>query len=163
MWGYECLEIVQGNVLYHVVSNLKANEDELQSYFDESNGGDQEQALRNLSNSCHNEFVINDPIEGMQPLKRTAKWRISMAYYGIYKVFSVPCGRSSTISLQMVKMESKSVCRKSTDRRCLTNSLTHCTCIRSYTSQKGISRTTGSIGLHPILTGMADPPISTQI
>jgi hypothetical protein len=89
VWGDECLQTVQGHVLYHVVSNAKANEDELQAYFDEPDGGDHEQALRNLSNAWRDEFAVNDPIEGeVADRMRTAEWRISMAYYAIYKAFS---------------------------------------------------------------------------
>ena len=89
VWGDECLQTVQGHVLYHVVSNAKANDDELQSYFNESNGGDREQALRNLSNAWRDEFAVNDPIEGEAADRmRTAEWRISMAYYATYKAFS---------------------------------------------------------------------------
>jgi hypothetical protein len=89
VWGDECLRTVKGHVLYHIVSNAKSNESELESYFNKSSAGDQEQALRNLSNAWRDEFAVNDPIDG-EPADRmrTAEWRISMAYYAIYKAFS---------------------------------------------------------------------------
>jgi hypothetical protein len=89
VWGDECLRTVQGHVLYHIVSNAKSNEDELESYFDETESGDKEKAIRNLSNAWRDEFAVNDPIDGeAEDRMRTAEWRISMAYYAIYKAFS---------------------------------------------------------------------------
>lgn len=89
VWGDECLQTVQGHILYHIVSNAKAKEDELRAYFEGSNSGDAEKALRNLSNAWRDEFAVNDPIDGgAADRMRTAEWRISMAYYAIYKAFS---------------------------------------------------------------------------
>lgn len=89
VWGTSVTD-VQNHVLYHVVSNALKHEQELDSFFEDERPMSQIQKVRdNLSNAWRDEFALNDPIDGSaEDRMRTTEWRISMAYYAIFKSHS---------------------------------------------------------------------------
>jgi len=88
-WGDSLID-VQNHVLYHVVSNAIRHEQELDNFFEDVRPVSQIQQVRdNLSNAWRDEFALNDPISGSAADRmRTTEWRISMAYYAIFKSHS---------------------------------------------------------------------------
>ena len=88
-WGSN-LSDVQNHALYHVVANSQENEQELNQFFsDKESGAQPNKAMKNISNAWRDEFALNDPIDGdVRDRMRTAEWRITMAYYSIYKATS---------------------------------------------------------------------------
>lgn len=88
-WG-KSLTDIQNHVLYHVVSNALEHEQELDDFFEEVRPISQIRQMRdNLSNAWRDEFALNDPISGSaEDRMRTTEWRISMAYYAVFKSHS---------------------------------------------------------------------------
>jgi hypothetical protein len=84
------LSDVQNHALYHVVANAQENEEELNQFFsDKESGAQPNKAMKNISNAWRDEFALNDPLDGdVRDRMRTAEWRITMAYYSIYKATS---------------------------------------------------------------------------
>lgn len=89
IWG-SSLEDIQNHVLFHVVNNSIENSSELQQFFSEKDAEHQKElAVKNITNAWRDEFALNDPIDGdAKDRMRVAEWRITMAYYAVYKATS---------------------------------------------------------------------------
>jgi hypothetical protein len=86
------LDDLQDHILYHVVSQIKDNEDEISSFLAEFEGdaeNHKQQTYRNLSNAWRDEFAVNDPFDGDADKRmRAAEWKLTKCYYAIYKSVS---------------------------------------------------------------------------
>lgn len=88
-WGAS-LSDIQNHILYHVVSNALLHEQELDDFFEDIRPHSETRKVkRNLANAWRDEFALNDPINGSaKDRMRTTEWRITMAYYAVFKSHS---------------------------------------------------------------------------